>query len=171
MKKILIVEDSVQILAQLSYIAREINSSNKIYAFEKLEEAYRCTLENDIDLFVVDIILEKEKPGDISGLQYVENIRKIDRYKFIPVIFVTSLEDAKLHTYEKLHCYSFIEKPFDESKMKNVMEECLQFYELFVPFALAIILIAFFVLLIYTKNHHTFHSWVYFLNQLCLYPF
>lgn len=86
MKKILIVEDSVQILAQLSYIAREINSSNKIYAFEKLEEAYRCALENDIDLFVVDIILEKEKPGDISGLQYVENIRKIDRYKFIPVI-------------------------------------------------------------------------------------
>ena len=106
MKKILIVEDSVQILAQLSYIAREINSSNKIYAFEKLEEAYRCALENDIDLFVVDIILEKEKPGDISGLQYVENIRKIDRYKFIPVIFVTSLEDAKLHTYEKLHCYT-----------------------------------------------------------------
>uniref|UniRef100_UPI003FEE02E6 GHKL domain-containing protein n=1 Tax=Waltera intestinalis TaxID=2606635 RepID=UPI003FEE02E6 len=99
MKKILIVEDSVQILAQLSYIAREINSSNKIYAFEKLEEAYRCALENDIDLFVVDIILEKEKPGDISGLQYVENIRKIDRYKFIPVIFVTLLEDAKLHTY------------------------------------------------------------------------
>ena len=45
MKKILIVEDSVQILAQLSYIAREINSSNKIYAFEKLEEAYRCALE------------------------------------------------------------------------------------------------------------------------------
>lgn len=129
MKKMLIVEDSVQILAQLSYIAREINSSNKIYAFEKLEEAYRCALENDIDLFVVDIILEKEKPGDISGLQYVENIRKIDRYKFIPVIFVTSLEDAKLHTYEKLHCYSFIEKPFDESKMKNVMEECLQFYD------------------------------------------
>lgn len=32
MKKILIVEDSVQILAQLSYIAREINSST-IYRF------------------------------------------------------------------------------------------------------------------------------------------
>ena len=36
MKKILIVEDSVQILAQLSYIAREINSSNKIYAFSSI---------------------------------------------------------------------------------------------------------------------------------------
>ena len=88
---------------------------------------YRCALENDIDLFIVDIILEKEKPGDISGLQYVENIRKIDRYSFIPVIFVTSLEDAKFHTYEKLHCYSFIEKPFDEIKLKNLMKECLTF--------------------------------------------
>lgn len=44
MKKILIVEDSVQILAQLSYIAREINSANKIYAFEKLEEGKRQIL-------------------------------------------------------------------------------------------------------------------------------
>ena len=32
-------------------------------------------------------------------------------------------------TYAEIcsYCYSFIEKPFDESKMKNVMEECLQF--------------------------------------------
>lgn len=57
----------------------------------------------------------------------MENIRKIDRYSFIPVIFVTSLEDAKFHTYEKLHCYSFIEKPFDEIKLKNLMKECLTF--------------------------------------------
>ena len=127
MKKILIIEDNQQILTHLSYIAQEINSSNKIYAFKNLDEAYRCALENDIDLFIVDIILEKEKPGDISGLQYVENIRKIDRYSFIPVIFVTSLEDAKFHTYEKLHCYSFIEKPFDEIKLKNLMKECLTF--------------------------------------------
>ena len=63
MKKILIIEDNQQILTHLSYIAQEINSSNKIYAFKNLDEAYRCALENDIDLFIVDIILEKEKPG------------------------------------------------------------------------------------------------------------
>ncbi len=66
MKKILIVEDSVQILAQLSYIAREINSSNKIYAFEKLEEAYRCALENDIDLFVEHHKTEDTPPSHFS---------------------------------------------------------------------------------------------------------
>lgn len=76
MKKILIVEDSVQILAQLSYIAREINSSNKIYAFEKLEEAYRCALENDIDLFVVDIILEKKSPETYLGFSMLKILGK-----------------------------------------------------------------------------------------------
>ena len=66
MKKILIIEDNQQILTFLSYIAQELKSSNKIYAFIYLDEAYRCALEIDIDLFIVDIILEKEKPGDIS---------------------------------------------------------------------------------------------------------
>lgn len=45
MKKILIIEDNQQILTHLSYIAQEINSSNKIYAFKNLDEAYRCALE------------------------------------------------------------------------------------------------------------------------------
>lgn len=61
MKKILIIEDNQQILTHLSYIAQEINSSNKIYAFKNLDEAYRCALENDIDLFIVDIIFGKRK--------------------------------------------------------------------------------------------------------------
>lgn len=34
MKKILIIEDNQQTLTHLSYIAQEINSSNKIYAFK-----------------------------------------------------------------------------------------------------------------------------------------
>jgi hypothetical protein len=37
MKKILIIEDNQQTLTHLSYIAQEINSSNKIYAFKKLD--------------------------------------------------------------------------------------------------------------------------------------
>lgn len=86
-------------------------------------------MDKVIDLFIVDIILDKNKPGDSSGLKFAENIRKISHYTFVPIIFVTSLEDAKLYTYEKLHCYSFIEKPFDVERLRQLVEQSLRFEE------------------------------------------
>ena len=35
--------------------------------------------------------------------------------------------DQKLVTYEELHCYSFIEKPFDKDRLKGLIEEALAF--------------------------------------------
>jgi len=32
-----------------------------------------------------------------------------------------------MYTYEKLHCYSFVEKPFDPEKVKELMRQCLKF--------------------------------------------
>lgn len=92
-----------------------------------VEDAYRYALEKDIDLFIIDVILDTSRPGDFSGLKFIDAIRKIDRYAFAPVIFVTSLEDAKLYTYEKLHCYSFVEKPFDPNRLKELVMQCLNF--------------------------------------------
>lgn len=92
-----------------------------------IKDAYQCALEKDIDLFIIDIILDTSRPGDSSGLKFVDGIRKIDRYAFTPVIFVTSLEDARLYTYEKLHGYSFIEKPFNPNKLKELIMQCLKF--------------------------------------------
>ena len=81
----------------------------------------------EIDLFVVDIILDKSVQGDSSGLRFVDNVRRVTRYAFTSVIFVTSLEDSRLYTYEKLHCYSFVEKPFDPEYVRMLMERCLEF--------------------------------------------
>lgn len=127
MKKILLLEDNLAALEHLKVLINEIDIKCEIFAFNNIKEAYQCALEEELDLFVIDIILDTSKPGDSSGLKFVDRIRKINRYNFIPVIFVTSLEDAKLYTYEKLHCYSFIEKPFDPDNVKRVIVECLHF--------------------------------------------
>ena len=127
MKKILILEDNPTMLSHLSNIIRETDAKNEIYSFDNVKDAYQCALDKIMDLFVIDIILDTSRPGDSSGLKFVENIRKIKNYSFVPVIFVTSLEDAKLYTYEKLHCYRFIEKPFDVEQLKRLVNECLEF--------------------------------------------
>jgi len=126
-KNILILEDNVLMNEHLQKIVREVDNRNQIISVINVKDACQCILEKRIDLFIIDIILDTSVPGDSSGLKFVDRIRKISNYLFTPVIFVTSLEDAKLYTYEKLHCYSFIEKPFDSEKLKMLVRECLNF--------------------------------------------
>lgn len=127
MKKILILEDNLIMLEHLQNIVEEVDSNNTVYAFANTKDAYQCAMERRIDLFIIDIILDTSRPGDASGLKFVENMRRLEHYGFTPVIFVTSLEDAKAYTYENLHCYSFIEKPFEPAKMQQMVQECLRF--------------------------------------------
>lgn len=129
MKKILILEDNPAILAHIARLVQELDRKEAVYPFDNVKDAYQCAIEKTIDLFIIDIILDTNKPGDASGLNFVENIRKINHYTFVPVIFVSSLEDAKLYTYENLHCYRFIEKPFDDNQIKQLVNQCLRFSE------------------------------------------
>lgn len=127
MKKILILEDNAVAIEHLKVLIAELEVKCDVYATHDLKDAYQYILENTVDLFIIDIILDTSRPGDTSGLKFVDNLRKIERYAFVPVIFVTSLEDSKLYTYEKLHCYSFVEKPFDSMLVKKAIEKCLRF--------------------------------------------
>lgn len=114
-------------MEHLASLISEVEIQNALFKCNNRRDAYQYALELEIDLFIVDIVLEPQSPGDSSGLKFVDSIRKIQRYIFTPVIFVTSLEDAKLFTYEKLHCYSFVEKPFDSEKLKDLVRQCLKF--------------------------------------------
>ncbi|MCI9221286.1 MAG: response regulator [Lachnospiraceae bacterium] len=127
MKKVLILEDNAPMLEYLSGIVQGVGMRVETFPFDNAKDACYCALKNTIDLFIIDIILEPHKSGDTSGLSFIEDIRRIKRYGFTPVIIVTSLYDPKLVAYEKLRCFSFIEKPFDEDKLKELIEKALAF--------------------------------------------
>lgn len=127
MKKILILEDNPLALDHLKSIVSDLGTNTVVYGYSNIRDAYQCAMERTIDLFLIDIILDTGRPSDTSGLRFVENIRQVEHYNFTPIIFVTSLEDAKAYTYEKLHCYRFIEKPFDVEQVKKTIEQCLKF--------------------------------------------
>lgn len=127
MKKVLILEDNGLMLECLSGIVQEVGVKTEVFPFDNAKDACQCALKSTIDLFIIDIMLEAHKSGDTSGLSFVEDIRRIKRYGFTPVIIVTALYDQKLITYEELHCYSFIEKPFDKDRLKGLIESALAF--------------------------------------------
>lgn len=127
MKKILILEEKERMAKSLSKIINEIDNSIQIKAVNNKMEAYEFAMDADVDLFITNIILKPEIPGDVSGLQFAENIRKIQRYKFTPLIIISSLSDPKMYSYENIHCYSYIEKPFDVKEVKKIIKQALEF--------------------------------------------
>lgn len=127
LKNILVLEDNLNTLSFLGDLIRSIGKEVNVYEMKNMDEACKCMLENTIDIFIIDIILNKNIQMDTSGLYYAEKVRMVECYQFTPIIFITSLEDSKFISYEKFHCYSFIEKPFDPKKVLATVKECLHF--------------------------------------------
>lgn len=127
MKNILILEDNYDSSAMLAKIVKEIDSNLQIYQVDSLSDAYQVSVEHDISLFIVDIILNNKIRNDVSGLKFVEKIRKIEKYMFVPIIFVTSLADPMIQAYKNLHCFSYLEKPIHVVEAKNIISQALRY--------------------------------------------
>ncbi len=99
----------------------------QIVVADSLALAYKAVLESTIDIFVVDVILENDSPTDISGIRFIERVRQIPKYKFTPVIFLSSLEDPMLYAYKELNCIGFLNKNYREKELFKLLEKASYF--------------------------------------------
>ncbi len=126
-KNVLILEDHKACMDALVGIVKECDSTSAVYCAEDSAMAYKYAMEERIDLFLIDIMLNDNDMNDVSGIIFADKIRKIERYYFVPMIFLTSLEDYRMNAYQNLHCYGYIEKPFEFKKVKEIINKALQF--------------------------------------------
>lgn len=125
MRNVLIIEGNLSSREVLKKILEEIDSTLRICQADNIAEAYKIAMECRIDLFLIDIILDTKIIGDVSGMVFANRIREIPYYENTPLVFITTLDDYKLHSYSNLHCYSYVEKPFDYEKVKKIIEKAL----------------------------------------------
>lgn len=128
MKEVLILEDKEDARLALEHLVKQVDSNARIYMASDEEEAYVIAMKKTIDVFLIDIILHPEIPGDQSGVDFVQSMRTVEKYYFTPIIFITTLYDPKLHMYSTVHCYQFIEKPFDAEKVKDTIRDALRYH-------------------------------------------
>lgn len=126
-KHVLIIEDNRASMDALVELTRECDSTSVIYCATNSAMAYKYAMENRIDLFLIDIMLDNRVQNDVSGIIFADKMRQQERYKFVPMIFVTALEDQAMSAFHKLHCYSYIEKPFDFDIVRKTIQEALQY--------------------------------------------
>jgi DNA-binding LytR/AlgR family response regulator len=75
----------------------------------------------------LDIILIPEHADDVTGLKFAQEIRKVKKYQFTPIVFITALGDPRLYSYSYLHCWKYIEKPFNVEQVQQTVLEALDF--------------------------------------------
>lgn len=126
MRKVLILEDNGAIQELLRDIFESLEVQSTLCITDSVQEAYAAAVDDFIDLFVVDVVLDHSRTTDVSGITFVERIRGIGHYRLTPVVFITGVEDPKLYAYTQLHCYSYLEKPFDFQKTAVLFSEILK---------------------------------------------
>lgn len=105
---ILILEDDENQSAGLSQYLKEYEKDFHIYREKDYDSAKKRAFHVPIDLFFLDIELEKEK----NGLDFGMILRQDSRYKNTPVIYLSVRTDYVFSALNDLHCYAFLPKPY-----------------------------------------------------------
>ena len=79
------------------------------------DEALEITSKNNIDIFYVDICLKNS-----SGLDFAIELRKIPKYEFSFIIFLTTHVEYINQAFKEVHCYDYILKPYDTTDVVNM---------------------------------------------------
>lgn len=111
-KNILIVNENLQYAEKLREMVLGMNRYLEITLIDNVKNAYEYIMNITVDMFILDTVMDAEKPGDISGIRLAEQIREIKKYVLTPIIFVTTAKDPELYAYEELNCLGYFVKPF-----------------------------------------------------------
>lgn len=125
MKKIMIVEDNLNIRNKIVSSAKNIQADIIIIVADSLSTASDLANIHDIEAFFIDIELI-----DSNGIDLAKKLRKISKYKFVPMVFITGLPTKELEVFRQIHCYEYILKPFTNRKLEEIFKTILLDYSL-----------------------------------------
>lgn len=109
---ILIVEDDNMQSENLKKMIQGINKSLTVYKAEDKDDALKISIDNNIDIFYIDIFLKSS-----SGLDLAIELRKICKYEFSWIIFLTTHVEYITQAFKEVHCYDYILKPYDKEEL------------------------------------------------------
>lgn len=126
MKKVLIVEDNKWEAEALKVTIEQIDAKARVFITDNAKDALWIASNQIINIFIVDIVLHPDVENDASGMDLVEALRGMKRYRMTPVVFMTALEEPRLHAFHNLHCYQYLKKPIFQGDCEQVCREVLE---------------------------------------------
>lgn len=118
---ILIVEDDIIQSSLLREMIEMKYIDVRVYEAKSEKESTNIIEKVEIDLFFLDINLK-----DSSGLRLAENIRKIEKYELIPIVFISGQIGYMIDALKKVNCHDFIIKPYDMDNILKIIDKFLR---------------------------------------------
>lgn len=124
-KKILLVDDDYDVREYMRVILETKNY--KTLQAENIRDAESILNNENIDLIILDVMMEK----DSDGFTFAQKIKNDDKYKSIPIIMVTSVNEKTGFKFDKdsdgafLPVDAFIEKPVNAEKILTEIDKLI----------------------------------------------
>ena len=116
MKKILIVDDEVQVVELISVTLR-LNSYTRLEAMHA-SQALEQIAKNKPDLIILDLML----PGE-SGFSVFKKIRASETSRDIPVVFLTAMSDDQIQKHlTEITGAMIFKKPWDVMELLSAIQ-------------------------------------------------
>ncbi len=112
---VLIAEDDKIQRTSLKKTLQQIDSHINIYESEEKEEALKIISNTDIDIFYIDISLRNS-----SGLDFAIELRKVPKYEFSFIVFLTTHIEYITQAFKRVHCYDYLLKPYEVADVVNM---------------------------------------------------
>ncbi|MDX5422411.1 MAG: hybrid sensor histidine kinase/response regulator [Hymenobacteraceae bacterium] len=123
--KILLVDDKAENLVSLeSLLAKEEEDITYLFA-QSGEEALKVALQEELALIMLDV----QMPG-MNGYEVARYLRNTSRTKYIPIIFVTAIDEQDAHVIEGFEAgaVDFLFKPLHPYITKAKVSNFVRFY-------------------------------------------
>ncbi|MFT8351575.1 LytR/AlgR family response regulator transcription factor [Clostridium saccharoperbutylacetonicum] len=117
---IILVEDDIMQREILKKMILQMHEFIKIYEADSEKSALDIIENNDVDMFLIDISLKES-----SGLDLAMNIRKIPKYEFRQIIFLTTHMEYITQAFKQTHCYDYILKPYDKDEVQTIINKII----------------------------------------------
>jgi two-component system chemotaxis response regulator CheY len=115
-------------------IAEDFQTSRKVIVNALSRKGYKTLEAGDgaeaLDLFDgrdIDLLVTDFNMPNMNGAQLVESVRKISKYKYIPVLVLsTEISQIKKDSASAAQITAWIAKPFDLERFMKLVEKSMQ---------------------------------------------
>jgi len=121
MVKIMVVDDSREVLFSVASSLRKLDESYEVITAENGKKCLELLEEETPDAILLDIMM----PG-MSGWVVYDKIRSNPKWERIPILFLTARTDKLAEEAGKFLGEDYIEKPFDPIDLKKRIEKAIE---------------------------------------------
>lgn len=118
----MVIDDEPDQILTVKQILEDMEEGFEVIGAESGLECFNLLKNNNIpDLILLDILMP-----DMNGWEVLTELRNNSKWKNIPVIFISAIDDKKNIIISKHISEDFIEKPLDVSIFKNKIKKILK---------------------------------------------